>query len=53
MNVEVFERPVRRRFTAEYQARILAAADAYTVLFLGLAFKFLFTIRFGMGDLVF
>lgn len=28
MNVEVSQRPVRRRFTAEYKARILVAADA-------------------------
>lgn len=28
VNVEVSERPLRRRFTAEYKARILAAADA-------------------------
>jgi len=27
VNVEVSERPLRRRFTAEYKARILAAGD--------------------------
>ena len=29
-SVEVLERPVRRRFTVEYKARILAEADACT-----------------------